>query len=140
MAEINDLNVTDSSNTARFPEGQNPSTVNDGARGLEGILARGLKDTVDGVLTTTGSSTAYVIAANRTISAYYDGLQLTIEFHTASGATPTLNVDSVGAQSLVWPDGTALTTNDVAANTFAHVIYDLTNTNWLVLIPSRVRS
>lgn len=133
MAEINDLSVTDGSNTARFPENMVLNAVNDGARALEGIIARGLKDTVDGIITTGGSSTAYTAAANRTLSAYYDGLQLTVEFHTASGATPTLNVDSVGAQSLVWPDGTAVGATEIPANLFAKVIYDETNTNWVVL-------
>jgi hypothetical protein len=133
MAEINDLSVTDGSNTARFPENMVLNAVNDGARALEGIIARGLKDTVDGIITTGGSPTAYTAAANRTLSAYYDGLQLTVEFHTASGATPTLNVDSVGAQSLVWPDGTAVSATEIPANLFAKVIYDETNTNWIVL-------
>ena len=47
-AEINDLSTTDGSNTGRFPENMNPSAVNDGARALEGMLARGLKDVIDG--------------------------------------------------------------------------------------------
>ena len=92
MAEINDLSVTDGSNTARFPENMVLNAVNDGARALEGIIARGLKDTVDGIITTGGSPTAYTAAANRTLSAYYDGLQLTVEFHTASGATERRSV------------------------------------------------
>ena len=131
MAEINDLDPSDGNNTARFPENMAPSAVNDGARELEGLLARGLKDTIDGVVTTTGSSTAYVAAANRTISAYYDGLEMSLELHTAAGATPTLNVDSVGAQALVWPDGTAVS-SDLPAG-FCKVKYDLGNTRWIVL-------
>lgn len=47
MAEMKSLNVTDASNTARFPENQQPSTVNNGARALEGLLAR-FKADIDG--------------------------------------------------------------------------------------------
>ena len=43
-AEINDLNIVDDSNVARFPENQAPSTVNDGARALEGIVARRMRN------------------------------------------------------------------------------------------------
>ncbi len=32
MAEIDDLDIVDANNTARFPEGQAPSWVHDGAR------------------------------------------------------------------------------------------------------------
>ena len=45
MAEIHDLDTTDANNTGRFPENQAPSTVNDGARALEGIIARWEEDT-----------------------------------------------------------------------------------------------
>jgi hypothetical protein len=44
MAELNDLSVTDASNTARFPEGQSPASLNNAARALEGIIARANKD------------------------------------------------------------------------------------------------
>lgn len=131
MADITDLSTTDASNTGRFPEGMAPSDVNDGARALEGIIARWARDFGDGFVTTGGSSTAYTAASNRTISSYYDGLALFLELHTAAGATPTLNVDSVGAQSMVWPDGTAIS-SDLPAG-LCLVVYDVTNTNWVVL-------
>ncbi len=133
MAEIGDLDVTDGNNTARFPELQAASTVNNGARALEGLLARGLKDIIDGTITTAGSSTAYTAAANRTITSYYDGLMMAIELHTASGASPTLNVDSVGAQALVFPDGTAVAANDLPSGAILLVKYDLGNTRWVVM-------
>ena len=78
MAEINDLDIVDANNTARFPEGQAPSTVNNGARALEGLVARWHKDINASVLT-TGTLTAYVYAANQTITAYYDGLTLGVD-------------------------------------------------------------
>jgi len=127
MAELNDLNVTDASNTGRFPENQAPSTVNNGARALEGILARGLKDNVDGAITTAGTSTAYTVASNRTLSAYYDGLTLMVEWNATCGATPTVNVDSLGAKNLYWPGGNQVTTGDLLSGARSLIQYDGTN-------------
>ena len=134
MAEINDLEVVDGNNTARFPEGQAPSTVNDGARALEGIVARWHKDT-NGSLTTTGTGSAYALTANQALTAYYNGLQMTAKAHVVSGVTPTLNVDGVSADTIVWSDGTALAAGDIPVNSVFSVIHDGA-TNWkLVNIP-----
>jgi hypothetical protein len=134
MAEIKDLSVTDASNTARFPENQAASTLNDGARALEGMLARGLKDTVDGEITTAGTSTAYTLTPNRTISAYYDGLVLNVKFHTACGASPTINVSSLGAKNLKRYDSTgkvAIASTDIQTSQPLMIMYD--GTDFVVL-------
>jgi len=136
MAELNDLNVTDASNTGRFPESQLPSTVNNGARALEGILARGLKDIIDGAVTTAGTSTAYTVASNRTLSAYYDGMTLMVEWNATCGATPTVNVDSIGAKNLYWPGGNQVTTGDLISGARSLIQYD--GTNFQVLTGSNI--
>lgn len=136
-AEINDLNVTDASNTARFPEGQAPSSVNDAARALEGLLARGLRDTVDGYVLTAGTSSALTIAANRTLSAYYDGLTQTVEWHTTPDASATVNIDSVGAKGLVWPNNSAVGTSELISGARAIIQYDSAYDKFQVLsVPS----
>jgi hypothetical protein len=126
MAEINDLTIVDASNTARFPELMAPSAVNNGARALEGLVARWHRD-LNASVTTGGTSTVYTYAANRTVAAYYDGLMLGVDFHTATGAAPTINVDSLGAKNLVWPNGTALAANDIATGGKALIVYDGTS-------------
>lgn len=131
-AEIGDLSTSDASNTGRFPENQAPSTVNDGARALEGLLARAFKDTLDGIVTTAGTSTAYTASANRTLTAFYDGLEMSLQIHTTSGASPTLSVDSITAQSMVWPNGTAITASDIPSGAIVKVKYDNDNTRWIV--------
>ena len=118
MAEIFDLSTTDASNTARFPENQAASTVNNGARALEGLVARHHKDVDDDMLATATSTTAYTIAApNRTIASYHDGLTIRAQIHATSTGNCTLNVESVGAKNQVWNDGsqTQLTTGDLVA-------------------------
>lgn len=140
MAEINDLNVTDASNTARQPEGMAASAVNDGVRALEGMLARHHKDN-NGSLVSTGAANVFALAANQTISAYYDGLTFTFEAATANTAAATMNVDAVGAQAIVWPNGTALSSGDIPAEAKVTIRYDLGNTRWLLCtlsVPPRV--
>jgi len=56
MAEIHDLDATDASNVARFPENQSPSSLNNGARALEGILARWEEDTNTSIAATLSGS------------------------------------------------------------------------------------
>lgn len=136
MAEIRDLSVTDASNTARFPEGQNPSTVNNGARALEGMLARAFEDTLDGFLVTGGTGSAYTITPNRswTASATMDnGTEFSIEFHAACGNAPTLNVDTTDARQLRWPDRTTLSASDILANCQARVKYNSSLSCWIVM-------
>jgi hypothetical protein len=132
MAEINDLSTTDNDNTGRFPESQLPSTVNDGARALEGMLARAFADTIDGAVTTGGTTTAYTYAANRGFSAYYDGLTLAVEWNATCGASPTINVtpnggSALGAKALYWPNGDQVANGELVADGRALIQYDGTN-------------
>ncbi len=132
MAEINDLNVVDAGNTGRFPEGQSAPSLNDGARALEGLIARWHKDT-DGSLTTGGTGTAYTLTPNRVVPAYYNGLEFRMKFHVVSGASPTIDVNALGAKALVWPDGTAIAAAEIAANEVLFAVYD--GTNFRILTP-----
>jgi hypothetical protein len=127
MAEINDLTIVDASNIARFPELQAPSTVNNGARALEGMVARWHRDT-NGSKASTGSANAYVFAADQTLSAYYDGLTITFDANFTNTGAATLNVDAVSADAIVWPDGTALVSGDIASGAKVTVRHD--GTSW----------
>ena len=123
MAEIQDLTIVDASNTARFPENQAPSSVNDGARALEGIVARYHRDT-NASKASTGSANAYVFAANQTLSAYYDGLTIAFDANFTNPGAATLNVDAVSADAIVWPDQTALVAGDIVSGSKVVVIHD----------------
>ena len=133
MAEINDLNISDASNTARFPENQNPSTVNDGARALEGILARGFKDAVEGNKDSTGSSNAYVVAANRTLGALYDGLRIGFHASFANTGAATLNVDSLGAKTIKKNHDQDLASGDIEQHQYVDVVYSASDDTWQML-------
>ena len=106
MAEIHDLNVTDASNTARFPENQAPSTVNDGARALEGIIARYESD-MDFSVVGTLSGSVIQVTANRnsltltgTTSNYFANLVMAFTMGDNAIAGPaSINIDGIGAIS-----------------------------------------
>lgn len=123
MAEINDLNITDASNTARFPENQAPSSVNNGARALEGLIARWHKD-INGSKVTTGSANAYVLAANQTLSGYYDGLDLTFDANFTNSGAATINVDGLGAKTIKKFHDVDLASGDFEAGGKYRVVYD----------------
>ena len=126
MAEINSLNVVDADNTARFPENQLPSTVNNGARALEGIIARWDKDT-NASLSAGGSANAITISANQTLSAYYDGLVIAFEAGATNTGAVTINVDSVGVKSLKKNVTEAISAGEIISGQKVIAIYDGTN-------------
>jgi hypothetical protein len=122
-AEINDLNTTDASNTARFPENMAPSAVNDGARALEGLVARWHND-INCSNASSGSSNAYVLAADQTIGALYDGLILCFDANFANTDSATLDVDSQGAKTIVKNGDAHLIDGDIIAGQKVYVVYD----------------
>lgn len=123
MAEISDLNVLDANNTGRFPEGQNARTVNDGARALEGILARWFRD-ISGVTLTGGTATAYTITSNRSITALAAGIILIVRAHVANTGTATLAVNGLTAKPLVRQNGSNLVSGDILVNQPLFIIYN----------------
>lgn len=136
MAEINDLNTVDASNIDRFPEGQAPSTLNDGARALEGIIARGNKDALESSRDSTGTATAYLVAANRTLTAYYDGLRIGFHAHLANTGPATLDVDAIGAKSIKKHHDRDLSAGDIGQHQYVDVIYSASDDTWQMQTPS----
>ena len=126
MAEVKDLNVTDASNTARFPENQAPSTVNNGARALEGMLARFYAAT-NGSISTSGSSSAYVLAASRTISAIAAGDSFIFKANHASTGATTIAIDGLATKSIKKLHDQAIAANDIESGSICHIVYDGTN-------------
>lgn len=131
MAELEDLSTTDASNTGRFPENQAPSTVNDGARALEGMLARWYED-IGGVNVSSGTDTV-TLAASRTISAYAQGQVFLFEAGGTNTGAVTLNVDSVGAKAVVKHHDVALAAGDIEAAQMVMVAYEATADNFQML-------
>lgn len=87
--------------TINWAEGQSPSSVNDSARAMMARTSE-WRDDISGTITTGGSSTAYTVTSNQGFDslAHMNGAMIAFVPHTTSGATVTLNVDSLGAKPL----------------------------------------
>ena len=124
-AEIDDLNITDASNIGRFPENMAPSAVNDGARALEGLIARWHENT-NALIATTGSANAYVLAARGT-QVLFDGFRVCFDANFGNTGSATLNVDATGAITIQKFHNQNLVSGDIEANQKVCVVYDGTN-------------
>ncbi len=77
--------------------------------------------------TTTGTSTAYVATYNPAYTALVAGTRITIKTHIASGASPTINVNGLGAKSMRNNEGDVFAAGDLEAGRIYTFIYDGTN-------------
>jgi len=89
-------------------------------------LARWYKDS-NGSLTSGGSSNAYTLTPNRTISAYASGVEFLFAANHANTSTATLNVSSLGAKDLRDRDGAALASGEIESGAILHAVYDNSN-------------
>jgi hypothetical protein len=113
MAEISDLEPVDADNIARFPEGQLVPTFNNGARALEGILARWFADT-NGTIVSTGDAPSYAVATSSTYISLVDGLVVVWRAHASfESGTAKLTINALTQKNLVRQNGTALVPGDI---------------------------
>lgn len=119
-----DSNVT-------IQEGQAPSTLNNGVRGVMAAVAK-YRDDVSGNLVTAGTSTAYTLTTNQTLTTLTDGFKVTCRIDETNGAAATLNVDSLGAKALASVYGTALPEGVLQAGGIYSFTYDSTDDKWIV--------
>lgn len=78
---------------------------------------------------TGGTTTAYTVTLTPAIAAYADKQCFRVIFNAATGATPTINFNAVGAKKIYQSVGGAavqITTNDIPANYPAILRYDST--------------
>lgn len=138
MAEIWDLSTTDASNNDSafgFPEGMNPSDVNDNLRRILGALARYYGDT-NGALVSAGTGSAYTLASNRSLStSYSDGQVFVFQANAASANAATLNVDGKGAKVILKRGTKTVSASDILADQIVAVAYEANNDKWQMLSP-----
>jgi hypothetical protein len=118
-----------------WPEGQNPSTVNNCARANVGADKRFWVRT-NSVFTTGGASTAYTLTYAQAASAYYDGEEFSFIVNATCGAAPTLNINGLGARQIrkfVVGLFMNLVAGDLAANQQIRVRYNLAATTFDII-------
>ena len=95
-------NEDDNANTTSAPdgapEGMAPSGVNNVLRAHQGALKRFYNWTIPKI--TAGSGTAYTLSYAVAPGSLVDGMKHLVQFHAINGASPTLNVNNLGATPL----------------------------------------
>src|SRR5882724_2797773 len=117
--------------TVNWREGQAPSTVNNSARAMMAAIAK-WRDDIAGTLTTAGTSTAYTIATSQGLTSLVNGTGLLIQFHTANGASPVINVDSLGSKALTTDGATAVPATALRSGGTYHITYRSAVDKWIV--------
>ena len=74
-----------------------------------------------------GSTDAYAITLSPALTAYAAGLQIIFKAATANTGAASLNVNGLGAKTIVKAVSTTLSDNDILANMLCVVVYDGTN-------------
>jgi hypothetical protein len=80
--------------------------------------------------TDSGAANAYVVTASTQIVSLFDGLTIRFKASASNTGASTINVNGLGAKSIVRPTGSALAAGDVLSGQFAEVAYSSTNDNW----------
>ncbi|WP_441258999.1 tail fiber protein [Bradyrhizobium sp. 521_C7_N1_3] len=85
-----------------FAEGMSPSGLNDSGRMVMAVLRRWGSDTAGGIVT-SGTSTAYALTSHQgfTSKALMDGAEIAFTVHATNGPAATLNVDGLGADTII---------------------------------------
>lgn len=125
-----------------WAEGQAPSSVNDSARAEMASVAKYRDDTA-GTLTTAGTSTAYTLTTNQVFSSLtvLNGQELSVKFNATNGASPTLNVDGLGAKAINVDTATAVGTGLIKANSVWSMVYDNSNSCFILKgVPASIQS
>lgn len=84
-------------------------------------------DKLLGAIVTTGSSNAYVLTTGQSLVAYVTLQSFFIQANFTNSGPATINVDGLGAKSLVKNASTALASGDMTSGRFYRVTYDGTN-------------
>ena len=132
MAELDDLSITDASNTARFPENMQFRNVNDGARALEGMLAREYRDR-NMSLAASGSSNAFSVTPNRALTGLSDGLLIGFTANQSITGAATINVGGLGIRPIVSSNGSALVAGDIVSGQKLQIVYRAASNDWQIV-------
>lgn len=114
-----------------FPEGMAPSAVNDGTRGMMAAAAK-YRDDTSGALITGGTSTAYTVSTNQvfTSKALMDGAEIAFTVNATNGASPTLNVDGLGADPITLDGTNAVPTGTLISGSIYTAMYYNSGNSW----------
>lgn len=117
-------------------EGQPPSSINDSARAMMAALAS-YRDDISGLLTTTGTSTAYLVTTNQGLCASpstvpQDGQQVALRFNLTNGTAPTMAADSCSIYPIQTSPGVAVSSGVLVSGAPYRLTFSVSNSSWLL--------
>ncbi|MEI3803171.1 hypothetical protein V6R85_01505 [Agrobacterium sp. CCNWLW32] len=131
MSSIYDWSTTEANNATadsgiNWQEGQLPSTVNNSARYM---MRRGkeLLNDIGAVATASGTANALTLTASSPFPAYQKGIRLLFKASATNTGNATLNVNAVGAKSIVYLNSGAelpIGSGFISSGGIYEVVYD----------------
>lgn len=116
-----------------WPESMAAAAVNDTARQMMADLVREFQVNAVRVLASVAGTNTITGSMTPDLTSYSTGMMVIFTPANNSTGAATLNIDSLGAKSIVKGDGTALESGDLQASTIHALMYD--GTNFVLLNP-----
>lgn len=120
----------DANNSSPQPNGVQggyaPSAIAPIIRAIRGAIKRDFVQR-NPIYTTTGTGAAYVLTFTQGPTAYYKGFTLRIWIHANNTGACSLNVNSLGAKSILSTHGEALSAGQLRIGRVVQVVYNGTN-------------
>jgi hypothetical protein len=116
-----------------WPEGMAAAAVNDTARQMMADLVREFQVNAVKVLASVAGTNTITGTMTPDLTSYSTGMLVFFTPANNSSGAVTINIDALGAKSIVRGDGTALESGDLQASTIHAILYD--GTNFVLLNP-----
>lgn len=132
MADISasTWNEVDEANTAvsplGFADGNSPNKLAAKIRSMQGAIKRSNVE-INAYYASTGTATAQVLTYAQAAPSYLKGKRIAFFPNATNTGACTLNINSLGAKSILRQDGSALIAGDIVSGQLLEVYYDGTN-------------
>lgn len=100
------------------------------------VTQTGLQKNAESYAASSTGNDTYVVTLSPVPTSLVNGMTIRFKPDTANTGAATLNVNSLGALSIVTGLSTALATGDIVANQVCEVVYNSTGTVWQLINPA----
>lgn len=134
--ELINWDIVAGNNNSAPPDGAPESTtklghINNIIREMMAVLARFDKDTLDSIIVSTGTGSAFTVQLNRGITSYYEGLTFRWRNHTPNAVGAVLSVNGLAYKQIVDASGEPIAENMLNSR-FIETTYAAFYDKWVV--------
>lgn len=112
-----------------WAEGMLAGAVNNSNRAMMAAHAKALADQ-SGVTQSSGAANVYAVTTSTDLSAYTNGMRMAFRAHQTNTGSATVNFDSIGAESIVRSDGSALVAGDILNGAIIDLVRVAASSHW----------